>query len=537
MKRAIIYTRVSSDEQANNNTSLASQKEDIKRYCDREGIFITEVYVEDYSGKTFDRPEWNKIRAFCQTHAESVDLILVANWYRFGRNVTESFVEISKLSQLNIEVQSIEMNIDFSIPESLLILSTVLAIPEVDNRRRQLVIKRGIKKRLQQGAWPFSCPIGYRRDKNDHQIYITEKGEILKTGFQMISCGKSIVSTCREMKMQGLDISPKKASHVFRNAFYSGWMMSEALDEPILGNHPALVDKQLFDQVQELLNENRSNRINPTDEFFELNQTIKCPKCEGKLTGYFVKKKQKKAGSKEYNFRKNFPGYYKCGSRQKCKMNVSAKKSHQAFDQVLRQITINDAYKQEFENILRAMFAHLTTEYREKITRLKSQKTILENKLNTLTQKFIYHDAIDEDTFRKEKASLNNKIAEIGLALTKAKEKVSNPVDFVSYCITLLANMADLWNESSLEVKEQLGKLIFPQGVYYEKETEVFRTPEMNGIFGFIKDMNEKTTYKSGLIVSCGEDTQVLEPKEKDLIALKSFIDRHRTILNNYQVK
>ena len=60
MKRAILYCRVSSDEQAKGG-SLKYQEDALRRYCESNGIEVVDVYREDYSAKTFNRPEMNSI--------------------------------------------------------------------------------------------------------------------------------------------------------------------------------------------------------------------------------------------------------------------------------------------------------------------------------------------------------------------------------------------------------------------------------------------------------------------------------------------
>jgi len=96
MKNAIIYSRVSSDEQAK-GYSLGYQEEQLRKYCDLKGINVIQHYSDDYSGKDFDRPSFNKIMAFCKKNKKSVDYLLFTNWSRFGRNVAEAFRVINLL--------------------------------------------------------------------------------------------------------------------------------------------------------------------------------------------------------------------------------------------------------------------------------------------------------------------------------------------------------------------------------------------------------------------------------------------------------
>lgn len=60
----IIYSRVSSDEQAEENTSLSDQEDKAVAYAAANDIYVPPNFIfrEDYTGKVLDRPELNKVR-------------------------------------------------------------------------------------------------------------------------------------------------------------------------------------------------------------------------------------------------------------------------------------------------------------------------------------------------------------------------------------------------------------------------------------------------------------------------------------------
>jgi len=58
MKIADLYVRVSTDEQADKGYSQRNQEEMLCRYCDINHLQIRKVIFEDYSAKTFNRPQW-----------------------------------------------------------------------------------------------------------------------------------------------------------------------------------------------------------------------------------------------------------------------------------------------------------------------------------------------------------------------------------------------------------------------------------------------------------------------------------------------
>ncbi|MDM8174142.1 recombinase family protein [Olivibacter sp. 47] len=57
---AYLYIRVSTDEQARRGYSLREQEERLSLYCTTNRIEVLGIIKEDYSAKTFNRPEWKK---------------------------------------------------------------------------------------------------------------------------------------------------------------------------------------------------------------------------------------------------------------------------------------------------------------------------------------------------------------------------------------------------------------------------------------------------------------------------------------------
>src|SRR5215208_59005 len=61
-KRAILYTRVSTDEQARSGYSLAQQLEALRAYCEREGYeVLEEVSDPGQSGASLERPGMDRV--------------------------------------------------------------------------------------------------------------------------------------------------------------------------------------------------------------------------------------------------------------------------------------------------------------------------------------------------------------------------------------------------------------------------------------------------------------------------------------------
>src|SRR5829696_4663055 len=83
-KRAILYARVSTDEQARTGYSLAQQIEALRQYVAREGYEILEEVTDPgQSGTSLERPGMDRVRDL--VHAGGVSVVLAQDRDRFAR--------------------------------------------------------------------------------------------------------------------------------------------------------------------------------------------------------------------------------------------------------------------------------------------------------------------------------------------------------------------------------------------------------------------------------------------------------------------
>lgn len=160
MITAILYIRVSTDEQAIKGHSLAFQEERLKNFCVANNIHILTIVKEDYSARTFDRPAWKAFMGEVKRSKKLFpNLILFTKWDRFSRNIADSYYMIRLLKDLQIEPQAIEQPLDLSVPENKILLAVYIATSEVENDRRSLNVRQGIHKARQDGKWTSRVPI------------------------------------------------------------------------------------------------------------------------------------------------------------------------------------------------------------------------------------------------------------------------------------------------------------------------------------------------------------------------------------------
>ena len=119
MTRVFIYSRVSTDEQAD-GCSLDVQEQRLTTYCENKGYTIIKPIRDDYSAKDYNlvRPGLKEIYEYCKKHRGEVDKVLFLRWDRFTRNVEFAMTYKRKFyDEMGIEINAIENPIDFSTPE------------------------------------------------------------------------------------------------------------------------------------------------------------------------------------------------------------------------------------------------------------------------------------------------------------------------------------------------------------------------------------------------------------------------------------
>jgi site-specific DNA recombinase len=197
IKKAILYIRVSTDEQAEKGYSLAHQEERLRKYCDINDIEVVGFYKEDHSAKSFERPQFKKLLELLKKNKNYANLLLFTKWDRFSRNAGDAYRMINILNKFGVEPQGIEQQLDFNVPENKLMLAFYLAAPEVENDRRALNVIVGMRKAKRDGRYLGLAPKGYINTRNENGMPIiavdTEQAAHIKWCYEEIVKGKDTV--------------------------------------------------------------------------------------------------------------------------------------------------------------------------------------------------------------------------------------------------------------------------------------------------------------------------------------------------------
>lgn len=491
-KRAIIYTRVSSDEQAEKGFSLPYQEEQLRKYCASRELIIIAHYREDYSAKTFDRPEFNKLMSYCKRNPGDVDLLLFINWSRFGRNAGEAYSVIKQLDKLGIEPQAIEQPLDLKVPENKMMLAFYLASPEVENDRRSLNVKAGIYRAKKEGRWTTLAPVGYKniRTEDGKALIIPDKdAHLIRAAFNEFASGAYAVEELRQkLVAKGLKCERSRFPELLRNKAYISKIFVPAYkDEPgfyAQGIHEPLISESLFFQVQDILEGRAPNRPtkNTLREQLPLRGFLECIKCGKTLSG----------SASRGNGGRYFYYHCTCG----CNERFRAEEANSSFIEYLKDI-------RPHPSILELNYEILLDEFESKIKVDKGELRKIEEEIEKNSRRLqnAQHLMLDAEITPLEYKSIKLKIEESNDELIRKRANLSsNQEDFrkyLRYGATIIRNLDERYETASLSEKQLIIGSVFPEKLIYENKS--FRTKRMNEAIALMcMNHNDLAEKKSG---------------------------------------
>jgi site-specific DNA recombinase len=363
--RAVIYTRVSTQEQAKEDkTSLEEQLGACKKICIERGWKIVCEYQDaGISGHLLEeRPGLQNLLA--DARAGKFDLVVVKDFDRLARSKVKASQIRDALKRQYIQTYSLATPIEPRDPKKydpidddlgLVVEGVSDVMSEIERnkiRRRMMLAKNAIAA---NGKIPNQVPYGYKivRSLDEHGKVLRsveveeEKAETVRRIFQMSEAGAGKRTIALRFNEEGVT-PPKKGSYwssqvisyILRNKTYAGyvrWGWRHADYEvskqkklrghegiEVKGIHKPIVDEKLFESVQKVLKE-RGTTYKGKAQMSKglLTGIAKCIRCGNGVT---YCKRRIKNSKRNPNWKDIETAEYRCGGTMygkiKCQQRV-----------------------------------------------------------------------------------------------------------------------------------------------------------------------------------------------------------------------
>jgi Site-specific recombinases, DNA invertase Pin homologs len=312
---AVIYTRVSTEEQKKGGFSLEAQEDELLKYAENKGFKVVDKYSDGgYSGKDFNRPEFQRMMK--DLVEGKFQIILAWRVDRISRNNKDVLILIeNELKPRNCKLMISSGDIDSSSDNGLLFISLLGTLAQYERSSIISRVKLGMKKRAEGGKWNGGVVYGY--DCVDKQLVVNKaESEVVKSIFQMRSEGMGYKAIAHRLNECGIKTKTGKMFSIFsiktilNNPVYIGkcrWLYHENWninrrkgrnDDPIIvdGQHEAIISMDLWEKVQsvQLVNKNSVSKNKNFNGEFLLSGILRCPQCGA---GTVMSKSKKYDGS------------------------------------------------------------------------------------------------------------------------------------------------------------------------------------------------------------------------------------------------
>jgi len=342
MKKAIVYLRVSTEEQAEKGFSIPAQREECIRMALQLGCSEKDIYVfsdEGVSGSVIERP---RLMASLELLRKGgIDYYITMDTSRLSRNVSHQLMLVDEIKKSGTDLIFIRNNYQDN-PEGRFQITIMAAVDEYERARLKLRTEMGKRAKAKQHLLTHNPGIyGYSFDVKSDSLYINEEqARIIRLMYDWLieeDMGASEISD----RLNEIGIpSPRMklwnrvtVRRILSNRSYTGTLyirrydtreyhlnkykkpgekvkVSERpRDEWIDIGIPQIIDESTWEKAQCILKKRkRKAEVNGNNAEYMLSSLLTCARCGSRLHGKHVK-----SSGKDYI-------YYMCSGRssEKC---------------------------------------------------------------------------------------------------------------------------------------------------------------------------------------------------------------------------
>ena len=471
MNQYFLYARKSTDVEDKQVLSIEAQLAELRNYVKTENLSIIEEIVEKQSAKSPGRPLFNDMIA--RLERGEANGIVSWNPDRLARNSVDGGKIIYLLDTGRIVALKFPTFWFEPTPQGKFMLNIAFGQSKyyVDSLAENT--KRGLRQKVRRGEYPSRAPFGYLNDSRTKTICLHKKNsELVQQSFELYSHGdQRLEDVANFLAKSGINtrsgkrINLKQVTYMLKNPFYYGHFRYTG--EVHEGKHQPVISKQLFDQVQTILD--RKGKPHQVTKWTprELCGLLHCGYCHKMITGELRTKHQKNGNTHEYT-------YYHCTHKNKAikcsEPAITESDLSRQLSSLIKQTALPTDWADYMKTRLEADKKDSAQSVSAFVQKTREQISVINLKLQRLLDGYL-DQLIDQETYKTEK----NK-------LTSSKKSLEE-------------------NLITLE-RTQTG-WIEPFSAWLNQATSLIETAECGGLKG-IKSASEEV-FGSNLLLSASE--------------------------------
>ena len=286
-KRVAAYCRVSTDSEEQLNSYEAQKSYYTQKIEDSPDWEMAGIYADEgISGTSMKkRTEFKKMITACKRG--HIDLIITKSLSRFARNTVDCLETVRLLKANGIGVYFEKENINTLTESSEFLITLFSGFAQAESESLSKNVAWGWRKSAEAGNvyFQYKRMLGYRKGTDGQPEIVPEEAEIIRRIYRRYLAGCSLGQIKQELEQDNIPTAQKVerwSSAVIHNILTNEKYMGDALlqktyitdcitkkvkknmgERPMYyveNNHPAIIPRETFDQVQKEMTRRSSKR-------------------------------------------------------------------------------------------------------------------------------------------------------------------------------------------------------------------------------------------------------------------------------------
>jgi DNA invertase Pin-like site-specific DNA recombinase len=408
--KAVIYARVSSEEQKKEGFSIPAQLDLLHAYAAEHHIEVVKEFVEAETAKQAGRYQFNEMLKFLKKN-KGVTSILCEKTDRLYRNFTD-YVLLDEnktgYSVYFVKEGNILSPTSSSYEKFVHGLKVLLAKNFIDNLREET--QKGRLKKVQEGYYIGQVPYGYKKINKNTTVINEEEAPFVRRAFELYAGGMSLEAVRWKLKEEGFIykssnkvISRGQLGKMLHNLGYIGIINFN--ENNYTGKHEPIISNALFEMAQKSAKKDNKplTRNKRSHAFLGL---IKCGKCGCTVTIEPPKR--------------NGVIYYHCtGSKGECdqkRKNVREEVIMPQLDNAVRAVSLVQKHIDYIKKGLRESLKDKQEFTEELRTNLQAEEDKIRRRIDKITDEY-YEDKVSADFYNEKRIKWTHDLEEIMIKL------------------------------------------------------------------------------------------------------------------------
>ena len=490
---AVIYLRVSSTGQLTGYSpegySIDGQRQACERHATSLGARIVATYVEPGASATStQRPALQRMLA--ELASVKPTFVIFYDLSRVAREETDAFWLLGEIKRHGAKLESTLERVDDS-PQGLLLFAIMAGVNAFRSRGDGEKVKMGLERKFADGGSSGPARTGYlnvRQEVAGREIRAIaldeERAPLIKLAFDTFATGDhSITTLCSLLEELGLRTRPSAKRpgkplsraglcRILRDDYYIGIVTRGAVKRD--GRHPAMIDRDTFEKVQQLLDAHRQSGDRTQKHFHYLKGSIFCAHCGRRLV---YGRHRGNGGVYEY---------FSCLSHQarrpKCGAHhLPVDAVEKAIEEHYRSVELTAEEIEEVRITVREQLDERLAVARKQSDHHSRKLRTLQDEQQKLVQLF-YKGKVSEEVLEAEQKRIESERTQAHHWVTAASHEAEDVLEVLTDALTIIGRCHQTYLQASPMLRRLMNQALFHRILIRSEHTEGDQQPVFRDI-------------------------------------------------------